>query len=715
MPVPPIPSKSALLSVASTWAPTNASAMVDGGLSFDQKLDDSYYDAIKVAIRWKQLTGSAFWDTYLTSARTAFRDNYVIANNGGVVTWYAFSEGLALDWTVNANATSKSALAMIKNNQGYCRVGADQSLFQDIHYARENAYVLNVYLHNWEIGNDGTLDSRAATLKNNCFALFTRWKNSIGGRTQFYLRPFMVERVTETLFEYDRLIGLSQTEKDQIRDIWEYVHTTQYRPADAFPALNFTDRMLHTMDPHTPNTAEQTELVADNPTPQDGLVSGIDLTLLINHVYAKLYRWGYGDIWQTRHDAMFVPAIPVYDGFGNWVSGVYLNRNTIAAIKGKHLNQSLVLQTEAIADREAGPAASVPPLAGVGGYINMLLGLGCGGGTQITTTVVTGTIADSGSNPLAGVSVAMTGGATQTVSTNGSGVYTFTAITTGTIVTITPTLTGYTFSPANSGAITVAGTTQIQNFMSIQAYSPANAYTATPVLGWWKMYDPNFDLDASDVAQSTNGGNVKTAKDAYSGTPKNFIQATVGSQPVVATNSIATTKQTLTFNGKQMDSTAVDAAIRNLSKFALGAIVKLNTTSGNQFLFRCFEGSFSFNRILASINTGSPQLTINNTDGNTAVDVIDFATVLTTGVWHAILLLGDFTGNTVEIWVNGTRTKLATNVMASAGAMPNTAANQSRIGFNGNYGIADLHMASALPTPATWFAQVKSELGLTQY
>ncbi len=66
------------------------------------------------------------------------------------------------------------------------------------------------------------------------------------------------------------------------------------------------------------------------------------------------------------------------------------------------------------------------------------------------TYSITGTILFNSAG-LNGVSVALTGAATQNTTTNASGVYTFTNVSNGSY-TITPTLTGYTFDPATLSA-----------------------------------------------------------------------------------------------------------------------------------------------------------------------------------------------------------------------------------------------------------------------
>ncbi|HEX8071742.1 MAG TPA: FG-GAP-like repeat-containing protein [Pyrinomonadaceae bacterium] len=60
---------------------------------------------------------------------------------------------------------------------------------------------------------------------------------------------------------------------------------------------------------------------------------------------------------------------------------------------------------------------------------------------------ITGRVSDSGSNPLAGVTVSLTGTQTATTTTDAAGNYAFNNLTAGGNYTVTPALTNYTFAP----------------------------------------------------------------------------------------------------------------------------------------------------------------------------------------------------------------------------------------------------------------------------
>lgn len=77
-------------------------------------------------------------------------------------------------------------------------------------------------------------------------------------------------------------------------------------------------------------------------------------------------------------------------------------------------------------------------------------------GTVIRTTYsISGTVSTSGGAPIAGVIITLAGAANATATTNASGNYSFTGLANGSY-TVTPGLTGYTFSPVTRN-ITVSG------------------------------------------------------------------------------------------------------------------------------------------------------------------------------------------------------------------------------------------------------------------
>jgi hypothetical protein len=75
--------------------------------------------------------------------------------------------------------------------------------------------------------------------------------------------------------------------------------------------------------------------------------------------------------------------------------------------------------------------------------------------TSTLTFSISGTVTKSDNGALAGVTVTLTGGATATTTANASGAYTFAGLANGSY-TITPSMTGYSFSPP-SLPVTITG------------------------------------------------------------------------------------------------------------------------------------------------------------------------------------------------------------------------------------------------------------------
>ena len=86
-----------------------------------------------------------------------------------------------------------------------------------------------------------------------------------------------------------------------------------------------------------------------------------------------------------------------------------------------------------------------------------IISFGCGGGGggsdpdpgpgPESTYVISGTVSINGGGTLAGVTVTLSGASTGTATTDASGNYTLSGLANGSY-TISPSLTGYTFSPA---------------------------------------------------------------------------------------------------------------------------------------------------------------------------------------------------------------------------------------------------------------------------
>jgi len=115
-------------------------------------------------------------------------------------------------------------------------------------------------------------------------------------------------------------------------------------------------------------------------------------------------------------------------------------------------------------------------------------------GTAVVTYSISGTVTGAGT----GVTVALNGASTASTTTDASGNYSFTGLTSGSY-TITPSKTGYGFSPVNRYTITPS-----LSWTYNSIFSPANRYTITPSLSW--TYNSIFSPANRGV--TINGANV---------------------------------------------------------------------------------------------------------------------------------------------------------------------------------------------------------------
>jgi hypothetical protein len=92
---------------------------------------------------------------------------------------------------------------------------------------------------------------------------------------------------------------------------------------------------------------------------------------------------------------------------------------------------------------------------------------------------ISGIVTDNSGTALSGVTVSLTGASSASTTTDTSGFYRFTGLSNGSY-TITPTKTGYTFSPVNRTVSVNGGDVIGQNFTSC-GYSSVRLARATPV------------------------------------------------------------------------------------------------------------------------------------------------------------------------------------------------------------------------------------------
>jgi len=135
------------------------------------------------------------------------------------------------------------------------------------------------------------------------------------------------------------------------------------------------------------------------------------------------------------------------------------------------------------------------------------------------TYSISGTVSKSGGGGLAGVTMTRTGGVTTTTTTDSSGVYKFTGVLNGTY-TVTPSMTGYSFTPAN-WPVTISGADATgQNFTAtcstaaVPSGVSATAGTKKITIRW----SASSGAQTYNVKRSTASGGPYTIVSSVSGT-----------------------------------------------------------------------------------------------------------------------------------------------------------------------------------------------------
>ncbi len=217
----------------------------------------------------------------------------------------------------------------------------------------------------------------------------------------------------------------------------------------------------------------------------------------------------------------------------------------------------------------------------------------------LQVTVSTWTISGTLSPAVSGVSVALTGAATQTVTTNASGAYTFSGLANG-AYTVTPTLSGYTFTPV-SQAVTVNGANQSAvNFSDVMqtwtisgTVSPAVSGVSVALTGAATQTATTNASGAYTFSGLKNGAyTVTPTLSGYTFTPvSQAVTVNGANQSAVNFSDVA---QTWTISG------TVSPAVSGVSVALTGAATQTVTTNAS--------GAYTFSGLANGAYTVTPTL-----------------------------------------------------------------------------------------------------------
>jgi hypothetical protein len=216
---------------------------------------------------------------------------------------------------------------------------------------------------------------------------------------------------------------------------------------------------------------------------------------------------------------------------------------------------------------------------------------------------ISGTVTASGVG-LSGVTVALSGAASRTTTTDGSGTYSFSGLANGGY-TVTPSRSGYAFTPPSS-PVTITNSKQTADFTAtFTGYSISGTVTASGV----GLSGVTVSLSGAATATTTTDGSGTysfsgLANGSYTVTPtKTGFAFTPPSSPVTITNSNQTADFTATFTGYSISGTvtASGVGLSGVTVALSGAATGTTTTDGS--------GNYSFSGLANGSYTVTPSKT----------------------------------------------------------------------------------------------------------
>lgn len=370
---PPIPQLATWESKMLTWGNYWCDYIEPLDPNSDPALANTFYDGIRVFLQISEYTGdTATWLPCAEIARVIYGDNYAGEENGGVLGYWNFSEGLRMDWEVNARLSSKNTVIALSEHASFCDVGHDYSS-TDATYAREVAYCLNAVMNAEALGvaPSGRKEILAAKLLSYLDAWFVSKTyrchvpscDVSEADNKYYIQPFMVGLVVEALIRY-----------------WNVTADAAVEPAvtAALDAL-WTDAWV----------AADESMWYDNWKTDPGdawpvKAGAPDLNQLIAVGYVWLYTQNADTSYRDKGDALFAGGAKFAE----------------LSITGKHFNQNYIYSFEFVTLRSGEPPP--PPAEGTAQItpLDTSVSVVYGASGLPYETDCTVTLDDSGGSPL---------------------------------------------------------------------------------------------------------------------------------------------------------------------------------------------------------------------------------------------------------------------------------------------------------------------------
>lgn len=281
------------------------------GASQDLKLQNVYYDAIRVFYQIADYTGNPAWNTCAQRARTVYRDNYVMngacwpSGWGCIPGYWNFTTGERMDFERTGDVTSKNAVNNQANGASYASEGDwNAPETANAWLSRETAYALTAHLNQERLGYP--IRTSTASLLTKVLSHMDQWFGSKTFRCpaslpnggfcdpaaatgQYYIQPFMVGLSAQALIAWHEQKGADPRILPSIKQAMDWLWTNAWVAADqSFWYENWVP---------TPTTPFP---------PQAG---SPDLNLLIAPAFAWLYSQTGDMIYRDRGDQIFAGGV----------------------------------------------------------------------------------------------------------------------------------------------------------------------------------------------------------------------------------------------------------------------------------------------------------------------------------------------------------------------------------------------------------------------
>ncbi|MDH4275722.1 MAG: carboxypeptidase regulatory-like domain-containing protein, partial [Gammaproteobacteria bacterium] len=314
------------------------------------------------------------------------------------------------------------------------------------------------------------------------------------------------------------------------------------------------------------------------------------------------------------------------------------------------------------------------------------------------TYALSGRIIKSNGNALSGVTIALTGAATRSATSDSNGDYSIPGLSPGDYV-VTPSLTGYTFTPTKQTVavtnidvamidFTAAPPQNATYTLSGQVTSGANTALSGATVTLSGAADATATTDASGNYSFANLGNgdyaVTPTKNGYTFVPSDTL-VTINGDNVANINFAGTATAVTTYTISGQVTAAANAPVSGATVTLSGATTTSVTTdaSGQYTFVNLVNGDYTVTPTLANYTFAPPQIAVTVNGAN--VTNTNFSGTQTVVLTYTIS--GKIT--------TGTNTALSGATVALSGAATASATSDA----NGDYSFTNLANGSYTVTP----------------